>query len=112
MGHADVEQVLVVRDVVLELLPLDLLHGAAVVVIRHEIPGRQADLPFSALWVRVGVRAKHGRVVSDEHSTLGERARRERQQAESAEKYSDGGPHVATAPDRWIEVACRVRSGG
>src|SRR4051812_8474561 len=65
MGHVDVEQILVVRDVVLELLPLDLLHGAAVVVVGDEVPRRQADLPFAGSRIRVGVRAKHGRVVSD-----------------------------------------------
>jgi hypothetical protein len=36
-----------------------------------------ADLPFAGLLIQVAGRAKHGRVLSDQHSTLGPGVRRE-----------------------------------
>ena len=68
---ADVEQVLPIRDVVLPLLSFDLLDGTVVVVVGDEVSGRHIELPDTGLRIHRAVRAKHGRVISDEYSTLG-----------------------------------------
>ena len=43
MAHGDVDQVLPVGDVVLERLPLHLLHGAVVVIVGDEVPAREVN---------------------------------------------------------------------
>ena len=66
-----------VDDIGLQRLALHLLGRPAVVVGRSQIPRRHADLGFTWFRVRIG-RAKHGPVLSDEHSTLGPGAGRHR----------------------------------
>ena len=85
MADADVEQVLFVDDVVLQRLALHLLHGAVVVIVGDEVPTRERELPLAGFLIRVSVRAKHGRAVADEHSTLRPGVRR------GDEQRSDGG---------------------
>jgi hypothetical protein len=83
VAHADVEQVLMIPNVVLQSLALRLFYRAAVVVSRDEVPAGDADLPVAALLICRAVRAKHGRVASNEHSTLRPRlARRDEDQTD------------------------------
>src|SRR5206468_6265831 len=70
VAAGQIEGVLLVDDVVPVLLPLHLLGRAAVVVVRAQPTRGRAEKPFTSAQVRVGGRAEHGRVLTDEDSTL------------------------------------------
>ena len=69
MRDGDVDRVLNVHHVRPERLPLHLLDRSIVVVSRPQIPGREIQLRFARLRIRIG-RAEHGPVLPDQHSTL------------------------------------------
>jgi len=68
------------------------------VVVGNEVAAGEAELPFAGLLIRTSVRAKHGRAVSDQHSTLRRRVRRidehEPGNCENNDREADGCAHV------------------
>ena len=69
MAHSHIDRVLKVDDIGPQRLPLNLLDVTALMVSRPKVARRYVYLRLTGQRVRIR-RAKHGRVLSDEDSTL------------------------------------------
>ena len=89
VAEREVVRVLLVEDVGAELLALDLLLVAPIVLVCGRVAGREAELPFPGQQVRAHALTEQRAVLPDQHAPLRARRPRRRHQPDSEHRHID-----------------------